>query len=261
MKPTIMILAAGILLLAVAACNDESQPTITRIFAAPSCGVAPLQVEVYGIASGGNEGGSATGGNNNLDFTWDFGDGVTSSTSIGYHTFAAPGEYVVTLRVEDTDGKSATRTVPVVVIQDNRTTAMTGGQENPGTGHTLLGVETPPIDMEKLVVALGVVPENVRVVSAYNLEEVETALKEELAKPSPSVVITKDPCVLQYRVSEAPYRVDLETCTGCKQCIRVGCIALSMTEEGEEDKAAIDPNFCTGCSVCAQVCKFDAIVR
>ncbi|PLX43040.1 MAG: hypothetical protein C0608_00550, partial [Deltaproteobacteria bacterium] len=22
-----------------------------------------------------------------------------------------------------------------------------------------------------------------------------------------------------------------------------------------------DPNFCTGCSVCAQVCKFDAIVK
>ena len=149
----------------------------------------------------------------------------------------------------------------VVVIQDNRITAMTGGQENPGTGHVLSGLESPEIDMEKLVVALGVAPDNVRVVSAYDLEQVETALKEELAKPSPSVIITKDPCVLQFKISEAPYGVDLETCTGCKQCIKVGCIALSMTEHDGEAKAAIDPSFCTGCSVCAQVCKFDAIKK
>ena len=56
--------------------------------------------------------------------------------------------------------------------------------------------------------------------------------------------------------------MDPEACTGCKQCIRVGCIALSLVEKGEDKRyAAIDPNFCTGCSVCAQVCKFDAIAR
>lgn len=119
MKPMILILAAGLLLLAVAGCNDENQPAITRLFADPDCGVAPMQVEVYGIASGGNESGSATGGNNNLDFTWNFGDGTTSSTSIGYHTFTVPGEYTVTLKVEDPDGNSATRTVPVTVVADS----------------------------------------------------------------------------------------------------------------------------------------------
>ncbi len=147
----------------------------------------------------------------------------------------------------------------VVLIQDNRITAMTGGQENPGTGHTLMGVESPQIDMERLVTALGVKPENVRVVSAYDLEEVETVLKEELAKPEPSVVITKDPCVLQYRVKKPSLHVDVDACTACKQCLKVGCIALSMEGEGDEHHAAIDSNFCTGCTVCAQVCKFDAI--
>ncbi|PLX45010.1 MAG: indolepyruvate ferredoxin oxidoreductase subunit alpha [Deltaproteobacteria bacterium] len=149
----------------------------------------------------------------------------------------------------------------VVVIQDNRITGMTGGQENPGSGHTLNGMEAPEIDCVKLSVALGVSPENVRVVSAYNLKEIEDVMKEELAKPSPSVVITKDPCVLQYKVKDEPYKVDREKCTGCKKCIGVGCIALSMVVEGEERFAEIDPNFCTGCSVCAQVCKFDAIVK
>ncbi len=147
----------------------------------------------------------------------------------------------------------------VVMIQDNRTTAMTGGQVTPGIGKTLMGDDSPVIDMEKLVKALGVSPDNVRVVSAYDLKEIETVLKEELDKPDPSVVITKDPCVLQYRVKGEPMHVDTEACTGCGVCLRTSCIALSMVGEGDERHAEIDPNFCTGCTVCAQVCKFDAI--
>ncbi len=147
----------------------------------------------------------------------------------------------------------------VVLIQDNRITAMTGGQVTPGIGRTLTGEEAPVIDIEKLVVALGVKPENVRVISAYDLEEIETVLKEELDKPEPSVVITKDPCVLQYRVKGKPMTVDPEACTACGVCLRTSCIALGMVGEGDERHAEIDPNFCTGCTVCAQVCKFDAI--
>ncbi|MBI5445114.1 MAG: indolepyruvate ferredoxin oxidoreductase subunit alpha [Deltaproteobacteria bacterium] len=147
----------------------------------------------------------------------------------------------------------------VVVIQDNRITAMTGGQENPGSGHVLLGVESPQIDVEKLVVALGVKPDNVRVVSAYDLKVLEKTLKEEIAKPEPSVVITKDPCVLQYKVKQPPLHVEADVCTACKQCLKVGCIALSMEGTGDDAHVTIDPSFCTGCTVCAQVCKFDAI--
>ncbi|MBE0618866.1 MAG: 4Fe-4S binding protein, partial [Proteobacteria bacterium] len=147
----------------------------------------------------------------------------------------------------------------VVLIQDNRITGMTGGQVTPGIGKNLMGQDAPAIEIEKLVLALGVKPENVRVVSAYDLKQVETVLTEELAKPDPSVVITKDPCVLQYKVKQPAMHVEAEACTACKQCLKVGCIALSMEGEGDDRHAAIDPNFCTGCTVCAQVCKFDAI--
>jgi indolepyruvate ferredoxin oxidoreductase alpha subunit len=136
---------------------------------------------------------------------------------------------------------------------------MTGGQEHPGTGRTLMGGESPEIDIQKLVAALGVKPENVRLVSAYDLKQVETALKEELDKPEPSVVITRDPCVLQHRLRKPPLHVVGEACTACGQCLRVGCIALSMEGEDEARRAAIDPEFCVGCTVCSQVCKFDAI--
>ncbi len=149
----------------------------------------------------------------------------------------------------------------VVLIQDNRITGMTGGQDTPGTGKTLMGRDAPMVDIEKLVLALGIKAVNVRVVGAYDLKAVETVLKEELAKPEPSVVITKDPCVLNYRVKDRPLRVDPEACTACKVCLQVSCIALSMQGQGDDRKASIDPNFCTGCTVCAQVCKFDAISR
>ncbi len=40
----------------------------------------------------------------------------------------------------------------VTVILDNRITAMTGHQENPGTGKDIQGQETPPmVDIETLV--------------------------------------------------------------------------------------------------------------
>ena len=147
----------------------------------------------------------------------------------------------------------------VVLIQDNRITGMTGGQENPGSGHVLSGAQSPQIDLEKLVLALGVKPENLRTVNSYDLKQVEAVLREELAKPEPSVVLTKEPCVLQYKVKGAAMGVDPEVCTACKVCLKVGCIALAMVTRGDKTHAEIDAGFCTGCTVCAQVCKFDAI--
>ena len=44
----------------------------------------------------------------------------------------------------------------ITIILDNRITAMTGHQQNPGTGHTLQLQETPPVDLEPLVRALGI---------------------------------------------------------------------------------------------------------
>ncbi len=43
-----------------------------------------------------------------------------------------------------------------VVILDNRITAMTGHQPNPNTGATACGVETPPVSLDAVCRACGV---------------------------------------------------------------------------------------------------------
>ena len=147
-----------------------------------------------------------------------------------------------------------------VVILDNRITAMTGRQENPASGFTLMGQESFQVDLPQMAKVLGV--KNIRVVDPYNLAESKQALQEEMERPEPSVVITQRPCVLikregVYERGEA-VEVDIELCTGCKACLKLGCPAI-IWQAGEAKKVCIDAQLCTGCNVCEQVCKFSAI--
>ena len=146
----------------------------------------------------------------------------------------------------------------VTVILDNRTTAMTGGQECPSMGKTLQGQDAPLVDIPALVRALGI--ERVREVDPYDVAEVQAVLKEEIAADEPSVVIAAEPCVLEYRVRRPPYAVDPGLCAGCRVCLRAGCTALSLYDnEAGEPRVEIDPAVCSGCSVCAQLCRYEAI--
>jgi indolepyruvate ferredoxin oxidoreductase alpha subunit len=146
----------------------------------------------------------------------------------------------------------------LVVIMNNDTTGMTGGQEHPGTGRTAGGVEAPRVSIEKLCQVIGA--KRVREIDAYNLKELEKIVKEELAAPGPSVLISNQPCVLRYRVSKKHYTVDTATCVGCKACLKAGCIALSFGPGGKQGVAAVDPLLCNGCGVCAQLCTTNSMV-
>jgi indolepyruvate ferredoxin oxidoreductase, alpha subunit len=151
----------------------------------------------------------------------------------------------------------------VTVILDNRITGMTGHQQNPGTGYTLMGDKAPIIDIEKMVRACGV--EDVQTINPLTLKESKDAIDKALATDEPSVIITKWPCVLkeftqedyeEFDLTKSICQVDEDKCTTCKVCGKVGCPAISFGE-----KAQIDPTMCVGCEVCLQVCPFKAIEK
>lgn len=152
----------------------------------------------------------------------------------------------------------------VTVIVDNRITGMTGHQENPGTGYTLMGDKTNIVDIEAIVRAIGV--KHVEVVNPLNLEQTKNRIKEALKLDEPSVIITKWPCVLKKFTEEdkaeyacettVKYRVNEDLCKSCKLCLKSGCPALSFDKYSH-----INEDMCVGCAVCAQICPFDAIEK
>ncbi|GBE24989.1 2-oxoacid ferredoxin oxidoreductase [bacterium BMS3Bbin02] len=148
-----------------------------------------------------------------------------------------------------------------VLILDNGTTAMTGGQEHPGTGLTLQGSDTTPIDFVALCKALGV--RDVRVIDPYDVAATYAALEGAAAHVGPSVVITNRPCVeAPMKIRDLPYEVIADACTACQACMTAGCPSIIWSDETFEGrrKVYIDTDTCTGCTLCAQLCPPLAIV-
>ena len=154
----------------------------------------------------------------------------------------------------------------LIIILDNSTTAMTGMQEHPGTGYTLMGKEAKKVNLTVLISALGI--QNIRVIDPNNLKETRMAIKEELASSGPSVIIAQRPCALFKRANikaQPPLKVDPDMCEGCKSCLDLNCPPIAwkkgVTKEGSKRKgiAVIDETLCNGCGLCEQVCKFGAI--
>lgn len=151
----------------------------------------------------------------------------------------------------------------LVVVLDNRTTAMTGHQANPGTGFTLGQQPTDVIDIEVLARALGI--KHVATIDAYDVDGLETAYKELMAANEPAVLVARRPCALlpEIRKQWVALEVLEEKCTGCGVCFRIGCPAILKSDEVDaksgKPKALIDPVMCTGCEVCSQLCPHDAI--
>ncbi len=159
------------------------------------------------------------------------------------------------------------------IVLDNRITGMTGHQEHPGTGFTARQEPTNMVDYAELGKALGV--KSIRYVDPYNIKETMEVIKEEMNKDEPSLILCKDsPCMLLRRAKPLErfkypfYVVDTDKCRGCKMCLEINCPAISwkegegQTKDGHKRKgtAYINREQCVGCEVCAQVCKFEAIV-
>lgn len=144
--------------------------------------------------------------------------------------------------------------ISTVVVLDNSITGMTGHQQNPTTGLTLKNEPTPQVSIEKICEAAGV--KRVRVVDPNEMKELEQAIREELSAEEPSVIIARRPCALLKYVKAKPALViDQSACKNCKNCMRIGCPAISISGE----KPRIDATLCVGCDLCVKMCGFGAI--
>jgi indolepyruvate ferredoxin oxidoreductase alpha subunit len=134
-----------------------------------------------------------------------------------------------------------------IVVLDNRTTAMTGGQPHPGTGVTMMDEPTAQADIAGVLRALGV--QCVRECNPFDLKAAEETVREITAFDGVSAVVFKAPCIA---VSKKSTDYFTEDCIGCKHCINeIGCPAISLAD----GKAVIDSTMCFGCGICEIVCK------
>lgn len=144
----------------------------------------------------------------------------------------------------------------VLVILDNRTTAMTGGQPHPGLPVDGMGEEAPEISIEKIVEAMGV--KFIRNINPLNLKESKRVFREALNYHDVSVVISKYPCML-IKGKETKNNLVFEVsdeCTNCATCIKdLSCPAINL----KENSVRIDSKLCRGCSICVQLCPEKAI--
>ncbi|WP_367337900.1 indolepyruvate ferredoxin oxidoreductase subunit alpha [Aminivibrio sp.] len=149
----------------------------------------------------------------------------------------------------------------VFVILDNRITAMTGQQHNPGTGVTLMGEETAALDIPKLCEACGVKSGNIHVVDPYDLKAAKKAVDLAMAADETTVIVTNRPCALikdvQRARSDLFCTVDHEKCVVCGACLNLGCPAITK----KDGRIVIDPVPCNGCGLCVQICPKQAISR
>ena len=82
-----------------------------------------------------------------------------------------------------------------VIILDNQTTAMTGHQDNPSTGRTLIKETTHKLDFEMLVKAVGI--QRIKIVDPREMDKFEQVVLEEIKAREPSVIISARKCILK----------------------------------------------------------------
>ena len=142
-----------------------------------------------------------------------------------------------------------------VIILDNSITGMTGHQDNPTTGKTIRGEETKQVNLIKLGEAIGI--EHIVVADPFDVKNFEKVVKEEVERDDVSLIIAQRPCALLKKVKYTGHCVVTDACKKCKQCMKLGCPAISV----KNDAIVIDQSQCNGCGLCTNVCPFKAIVK
>ena len=141
-----------------------------------------------------------------------------------------------------------------IIVLDNRTTAMTGHQENPGSGKTLMDEPTIAVSIEEVGRAVGM--KNIATIDTSDLKQVRATLKTAIESNEPWLIVAKGPCPLYERKTLGnPLTIDQDKCKKCKLCLKLGCPAL----EHDGETIRINELTCAGCTLCKQVCPHGCI--
>ncbi|MEM0084245.1 MAG: indolepyruvate ferredoxin oxidoreductase subunit alpha [Candidatus Methanomethylicia archaeon] len=154
----------------------------------------------------------------------------------------------------------------LVLVLDNRVTAMTGHQPHPGTGRTAMGIRINEVKIEDIASGIGV--RYVKTIDPFNvkdsIEEFIKAIKYVLDNKTVALINSRRACTLMVAsnairkgISIPTYTIDNNLCRACGLCYnQIGCPAIIPMDD---KKAYIESILCFGCSVCMQICPYNAI--
>ena len=150
-------------------------------------------------------------------------------------------------------------TAGVKVILDNSITAMTGGQPAPSSKTNLAGVPNT-FNLIHVIESEG---GKMVVVNAYNIKEIDNALKKSLKDAENGIfttIILEGLCINELK-SEKKIRKITRDYNVCKKCFRCN---ICPGVEFDDDKKPVFTTLCTFCGgstpVCMQCCPFGAII-
>ena len=135
--------------------------------------------------------------------TQDFEFSMGSGLGISHGVAKATNQKVITLMGDGTFFAAGipalintvyNKSNPLLIVLDNRITAMTGHQTNPGVGKTLMEQPSDELQVADIAKACGV--KNVKVLDPSNIQELDATIKEFLAKDEVSVIVCKLICAL-----------------------------------------------------------------
>ncbi len=141
----------------------------------------------------------------------------------------------------------------LIIVLDNKTTAMTGHQPHPGVDDTPFGPNQAKVDIEQIVRGCGV--EHVKKIRPLNHKNTIQAMEEFKKLAGVRVIIAEEPCVLFARRTlgkkNAQVAYVAEDTPAVRTCLEeLACPAFYV----QNNQIAIDEEQCTGCMLCVQIC-------
>ena len=145
----------------------------------------------------------------------------------------------------------------LVIVMDNRLTAMTGQQPHPGSGFRAGGGECKEIRIEEIAKACGA--DQVEVANVYNLAETMETVRRLYEADGVSVLVARGECRLAavrklVRAGKAMPAFELGkdikvSSPEGRKLFKFGCPAIRE----KDGKLSIDPELCWGCAFCRQI--------